>query len=481
MHPVVTPGEMRRLEQQAFQHGVSSLLLMENAAHALVDELVNMQGAAKGKAVCFFCGVGNNGGDGLAAARLFHLRGGKAYICLSGEVKTSDALINLRYAQALRLSFVESPADMPALDAAVDALFGTGLDRAPEGKAVELIDAINLLKVPVLSADVPSGFDAQTGFAYDHCVRATRTITFQYPKIGLYLTQRPDCVGELIIKDIGIPFDMLEEPLLMTLEAWELHGRLPQRSRAAHKGSSGRVLVYAGSMGMAGAAAMAAQACLRAGAGLVTLVCREDMIPILQILVPGAQCQAIQKVLKKIPAHDVLLAGCGLGQEAAVWDDLMCLYDPALPTVLDADALNLLGKNARRLGDKTIITPHVGEAGRLLDWPLQAVTASMVEAAHALHSKYDCIVALKSHCSVITDGAQTALNTVGSPALAKGGSGDALAGIMAGLLAQKTPPFEAARVACLWLGKAGRLAEERFGVHSVLTTDVLSLMGKASK
>ncbi len=131
---------MRRLEQDAFQSGVSSLLLMENAAHALVEELVSLLGNTKAKTVCFFCGSGNNGGDGLAAARLFHLLGGKSYICLSGEVKTSDALINLSYVQALRLPFVENPADLPMLDAAVDALFGTGLDRPPEGRAAELID-----------------------------------------------------------------------------------------------------------------------------------------------------------------------------------------------------------------------------------------------------------------------------------------------------------------------------------------------------
>jgi hydroxyethylthiazole kinase-like uncharacterized protein yjeF len=148
--------------------------------------------------------------------------------------------------------------------------------------------------------------------------------------------------------------------------------------------------------------------------------------------------------------------------------------------VLDADALNLLAQNPRVLGEKTIMTPHVGEAGRLLSWPLQAVNASMLEAARALHDKFGCVVALKSHCSVITDGAHTALNTVGSSALAKGGSGDALAGIMAGLLAQKVATYEAACTACLWLGKAGQMAEERFGTQSALTIDVLSLLGEAA-
>lgn len=480
MYSVVTPAQMRQLEQEAFREGVSGLLLMENAAHALVDELVNMLGAAKGKTVCFFCGSGNNGGDGLAAARLFHLRGGKAYICLSGEVSTPDAITNLRYAQALKLPIVERPMDLPLPDAAVDALFGTGLDRAPEGKPAELIDIINLLKVPVLSADVPSGLDAQTGIPYGHCVCADRTLTFQYPKLGLLLTQTPEYVGELIVRDIGLPLDLLQEPRLTALEAVELNGRLPKRSRAAHKGSNGRVLIFAGSMGMAGAAAMAAQGCLRSGAGLVTFVCQEDIIPILQMLVPGAQCRSIRKVLENVPAHDVFLAGCGLGQEASAWDAFDRLYDPALPSVLDADALNLLAKNPRVLGEKTIITPHVGEAGRLLSWPLHAVTASMLEAAYALHNKFGCVVALKSHCSVITDGARTALNTVGSPSLAKGGSGDALAGIMAGLLAQKTDPYEAARTACLWLGKAGQMAEDKFGTQSALTIDILSLLGEAA-
>ena len=478
---VVTPSEMRKLEQKAFLSGVSSLLLMENAAHALLEELVGLLGGAEGKVVLFFCGSGNNGGDGLAAARLFCLLGGKAFVCLSGEVKTPDALTNLRYAQALGLPIVQDPADLPVPDAVVDALFGTGLDRPPEGRAAALIDTINHYQVPVLCADVPSGFEAQTGQAYDHCVKATKTVTFQFPKTGLYLTQSPDHIGELVVRDIGIPSDIHPDLSLTTLEPWELHSRLPQRSRAAHKGSNGRVLIYAGSVGMAGAAAMAALACLRAGAGLVTIACQEEMFPVLQALVPGAQCLPIRKVLKQVPAHDVLLAGCGLGQETAVWDNLMCLYDPALPTVMDADALNLLAKSPRILGEKTIITPHIGEAGRLLSWPLQAVMASMPDAARILHGKYGCIVALKSHCSVITDGTRTALNTVGSPALAKGGSGDALAGLMAGLLAQGMPPFEAARTACLWLGKAGCIAEEKFGVQGALTTDIISLLGEAAK
>ncbi len=481
MLTVVTPSEMRKLEQKAFQGGVSSLLLMENAAHALVEELVNLMGSAEGKTVLFFCGSGNNGGDGLAAARLLYLLGGKAFICLSGEVKTPDALTNLGYAQAFGLPIVRDPADLPVPDAVVDALFGTGLDRAPEGRQAELIDTINRYQVPVVCADVPSGLEAQTGQAHGHCVRATRTVTFQFPKTGLYLTQSPDYVGELVVRDIGIPAVFFDEPGMTALEPWELRSRLPRRSRSAHKGSNGRVLLYAGSLGMAGAAAMAALACLRAGAGLVTIACQEELFAVLQVLVPGAQCQPIQKVLKQAPAHDVLLAGCGLGQEAAVWDNLMRLFDPAIPTVMDADALNLLAKSPRMLGEKTIITPHIGEAGRLLSWPLQAVMASMPEAARILHGKYGCVVALKSHCSVITDGARTALNTVGSPALAKGGSGDALAGLMAGLLAQGMPPFEAARTACLWLGKAGRMAEEKFGMHGALTTDVLSMLGEAAK
>ena len=481
MLTVVTPSEMRKLERRAFQGGVSSLLLMENAARALVEELIGLLGSAKGKTVLFFCGSGNNGGDGLAAARLFYLLGGKAFICLSGEAKTPDALTNLSYAQALRLPIVRDLADLPVPDAVVDALFGTGLDRAPEGRQAELIDTINRYQVPVVCADVPSGLEAQTGQAYGHCVRATRTVTFQFPKTGLYLTQSPDNVGELVVRDIGIPSVFFDEPGMTVLEDWELRSRLPRRSLAAHKGSNGRVLLYAGSAGMAGAAAMAALACLRSGAGLVTIACQEELIPVLQVLVPGAQCQPIHRVLKQAPAHNVLLAGCGLGQEAVVWDNLMCLYDPAIPTVMDADVLNLLAKSPRMLGNQTIITPHIGEAGRLLSWPLHAVMASMPEAARILHGKYGCVVALKSHCSVITDGTLTALNTVGTPALAKGGSGDALAGLMAGLLAQGMPPFEAARTACLWLGKAGRMAEEKFGLHSALTTDVLTMLGEAAK
>lgn len=476
---VLTPGQMRAAEQRAFERGVSSLLVMENAARQLVDRLSAMLGGARGRRAVFVCGQGNNGGDGLAMARLFHQRGGLATVCLLGEASTPDAGSNLRYARALGIPFIDDIEDLPAQDAAVDALFGIGLSRAPEGRAAALIKAINGLGVPVLSVDLPSGFDALSGQVYDPCVRADVTATMGWPKLGLCLTQRPELVGRLEVCDIGLPPGCLEEGLPTILEAGDLRGQLPRRSPAAHKGSNGRVLIYAGSAGMAGAAAMAALACLKAGAGLVTIACDRISLPVLQTLVPGATCRDAGHLLDQIPAHDVLLAGCGLEENEANWQILRQLMTLGRPAVLDAGALSVLAARPMNLGMDRVITPHIGEAARLLKQEVAALLRDPMGSAEALQRAFGCTVLMKSHVSIIRDAQQTALNTVGSPALAKGGSGDALGGIVAGLMAQGLPPFQAARTGSLWLGKAGRLAEKRCGLYSALTTQVIELMHEA--
>lgn len=479
MLPVISPQQMRDAEHRAFDKGVPSILLMENAARKLTEALVGMLGAAMDKRVAFFCGQGNNGGDGLAVARLFHQLGGKPYICLLGTPSTPDAQSNLSYAQALGISFVDDPSQLHDLDGAVDALFGIGLNRAPQGRGAELIEAINALQVPVLAVDVPSGFDALSGDAHQPCVQASLTVSMQYPKLGHYLTQKPDLLGELRVCDIGLPDGCLVDSGLSTLEPQDLASLLPRRSQAAHKGSNGRVLILAGSRGMAGAAAMAALGCLRAGAGLVTIACEGASLPVLQALVPGATCRDIDGLFEPLPPHDVLLAGCGLAETEASWDCLTRLYDRDKPTVLDAGALNMLAQRGMTLGANTLITPHMGEAARMLGMSVADVLQDKLKALSALQQCFGCAVLMKSHVSFISDGYHTALNTVGSAALAKGGSGDALAGIVAGLMAQGQTPFEAACVGSLWLGKAGRLAQLRHGLHSALTMDVLDLLHEA--
>ena len=480
MKQIVTPRQMRLIEETAFENGIDQLDLMERAAECVADELEEMTGL-HGKRAVFFCGKGNNGGDGLAAARIVAMRGGEPLIIMREDPATHAAGTNARRARELGIRIERELPEGLRFDAAVDALIGIGMSKRalPPGMRSD-IESINALGCPVLAVDVPSGMDALTGDCADICVRADRTVSFGWAKTGHYLSSQAERAGDLIVRDIGLGAFAREMRLIETLEEEDLRACLPKREKTSHKGNNGRVLLYCGSLGMAGAAAMAALGCLRAGAGLVYIACEESVIPVLQVLVPNAQCVPIHRALERTPRHDVFLAGCGLGQSDEIYQNLLQLYDPAIPSVLDADALNLLSLRPFLLGEKTLITPHVGEAARLLNMDAGDVAGDMLAAAESLKSRYGAVVALKSHCTVIQQGDRVSFNTVGSQVLAKGGSGDALAGIIAGLMAQGLDGFEAAGTGSLWLGKAARLAHKRMGPHSPLTGDILALLGEAS-
>lgn len=473
MLPVLTPRDMKRTEQNAFSRGVPSLLLMEHAAQTVTDALENMLGSCAGKRVLFLCGPGNNGGDGMAAARLFHQRGGAAHILLTAEPKTEEAKTQLQWARQISGIAIDihDGGALPTCDGIVDALLGTGLKGAPDGKAAALIRAANESGVPVLAVDIPSGMDGETGACTpDACIRAAVTVTFHAPKPGLYLTGCRENVGKIEIADIGL-WDMAwllpddREPECELLLP-PLLRRLAPRKLNAHKGDFGRVLIYAGSLGMAGAAIMCAKAAVTAGAGRTTVACPREIMPILQSAVPNAMCVDIAKAVQNPPAYDVLALGPGLTDGEEIWQNILALYDPNRPSVWDADALNLLARHEQTLGEKAIITPHPGEAARLLHTENAAVTADRFAAARALWEKYGCTALLKGDVSVLAHagkrGTTFALNASGTPALAKGGSGDVLCGIIAALLVNHDP-WEAAALGSLWHGLAGAVGEKKYG------------------
>ena len=465
----IDPMEMKRIETQAFAAGVPSILLMENAARAVCDALDVYQGAP----VLFVAGAGNNGGDALAAARMYALRGGKAVAWLPMGCKTEDAQKNLAYLRLVKAEIHEGKdcPDVEGLSAVADGLLGTGLTGEAHGEAKNAIEAINALHVPVVAIDVPSGIDARSG-SFGACVRAAHTVTFHRPKPGLYLTRKREYVGRITVADIGLPACMDDATGYLVSEEKDINVLLPARSMDAHKGDCGRVLIRAGSMGMAGAAAMAAKAALRAGAGLVTVQCDTEIMPILQTLVPNAMCVDRGQIVP----HDAYLAGCGVQETLENWQEMLSLHDENVPSVWDAGALNLLAKHPAQLGEKAVLTPHPGEAARLLDCTVSEVLDDMVGAAQRIRAKYGCgVVALKSSVTVIA-GEEIALNCVGTPALAKGGSGDALAGIIAALLAGGMEAFDACRCACLWHGLAARRAAEMHGVRGVLTGEVIDAL-----
>lgn len=511
--PVLTPAEMRKTEEEAFAHGIPSLLLMEHAAIKVVDVLeAELGGSCREKKVLFFCGTGNNGGDGLAAARLFKRRGGYPHVVMAGNAKTPDAKTNQNWAEEIGIpiynlaeysqqekhAFLEDGHDR--FDAFVDALLGTGFKGKPEGLMEELIraplDYFFPHDHPVIAVDIPSGMDGKTGEIPGACMPADVTVTFHAVKPGLILTKKRDYVGKIVLADIGlwdieaysdydggVDLEALREGVCYILPHSAVD--FPERPINAHKGDCGRILIYAGSMGMAGAAAMCARAAIAAGAGLTTIACPRDIMPVLQVLAPNAMCVDIEEAVQNPPAYDVLAVGCGLSQKEGVWENILKLYDPQKPSVWDADALNLLAKQPMKLGKNAVITPHPGEAARLLGWSMEKILADRFQTNRALCEKFDCTAVLKSDVTVIGEMQEDMpcyyLNAVGAPALAKGGSGDALAGILAALLHTQGPGAETAALASLWHGMAGVVGESKFGQMELTTMQLIDCLHDAEK
>ena len=506
MEELLTPNDMRKTEQRAFDAGMPSILLMEHAAMKVVDALEEELGSCKEKKVVFLCGTGNNGGDGLAAARLFQMRGGWAEIWLSGDPKTPDAKTNLKLARECRIDILnlaelpreEWPFDDENFtphqhhDGYVDALLGIGMKGEPDfiTSAMILAPYHDFGNHTVIAVDIPSGMDALNGDCPGTYMHADVTVTFHALKPGLYLSQDRDAVGEIEVADIGLNdldecyLDEKEMDLELTVPAHM--ETLPTRFLDAHKGECGRVLIYAGSLGMAGAAAMCAKAAVVAGAGLVTVTCPKEIIPILQCLVPNAMCMDIEAAVKNPPAYDVLAVGCGLSQSEEIWENILKLFNPAKPSVWDADALNMLSKHPMKLGSNAVITPHPGEAARLLNWEAEKVLDDRLAAVRQLSEKYGCMAVLKSDvtvlCEIGENGPKYFLNALGGPALAKGGSGDALAGIMAVLLHQmRLPDLDSAAIACAWHGMAGIIGEKKYGQRQLTTSQLIDCLWEAEQ
>ncbi len=496
MKMTITPAEMKALETRFMaENAVPGALLMERAAMGVCDAVARH--TDKGTAV-FLCGPGNNGGDGYAAARIWQARGGKSHIVEVTADVHGDALLNRQKAMEAGISFQNACEfeTLPLCDVIVDALFGTGLARAVTGTAGHLIhfalDA-QLHGKPVIAVDIPSGIDGATGKALGTSVRATETVTFHRIKQGLLLGDAPDYVGKITIQPIGIPLDGDpdgEYDGMTILEPGDLDTGLFARPQICHKGDFGRVVLFCGSRGMAGAAALCANAAMRAGAGLTTILCRESLLPILQTLSPGAMCavlpeqdglllpEAADVARDALARADAACIGCGLGQAPDVLPVLEVFTRSECPVVWDADALNLLASHPEYLPLKAadIITPHPGEAARLLGCRTENITGDAPSALHSLQEKCGCTVLLKGARTLITDGAKTCCNLFTSPALAKGGSGDVLAGIITALRARRMPEeftsLQAAAYGALIHGLAGIRAAKLRGENCTLPTDV---------
>ncbi|MDR0929605.1 MAG: NAD(P)H-hydrate dehydratase [Oscillospiraceae bacterium] len=471
MDYAVTPARMRALEAEyVAASGTPGALLMERAAQGIVRMLLSM---APGGAL-FLCGPGNNGGDGYAAARLFAEKNRPAQIWTFSdpEALTGDALSNMRRCAEMGIP-IEQINDLPesapaGCTAVVDALFGTGLNKPLQGIYAAAVRWINACALPVLAVDMPSGTP-------ELMVRADATITFQWKKtLHLLLPGRAN-TGALTVYDIGITTAPDASDCWLPTDA-DIPRLLPPRPLDAHKGLCGHVLAAAGSFGMAGAAALCAGGALRGGAGLVTVLCPKDTIPMVQVLSPCATCLPWEALTDAAAGKTSIAAGPGLGQSIAVTKGLAHLLALPLPQVWDADALNWLAAHPAPLGERFVITPHPGEAARLLGCATETIAKDPIAAAEALAARFGSTVLLKGATTIVLGGGRRALIASGTPGMATGGSGDVLTGIIAALLVQKLPPFEAAVLGAYLHARAGCLAAARRGVRSMTAMDLLEAL-----
>ena len=488
----ITPDEMKSLETLFMSEtGTPSILLMEHAAQGVAAAI--SRHAPKSARVLFLCGPGNNGGDGYAAARLWCSGGGQADVWEVTSAVRGDALTNRTLALLHGVHVLPSAdaVDVAEYAAVVDALYGTGLNHAIEGDAAILIHRLNdHPQIPVIAVDIPSGLDGTTGRALGaDVVRAAETVTFHRIKQGLLLRQGVEYTGKITVQpilirpgdDIDLGFDGLE-----TLSPAAL-APLFARTPALHKGDCGRAVIFCGSRGMVGAAAFCANACIRAGAGLTTLLCRESLLPMLQVLAPGATCvplpetnglltpQAARITRETLDKADAACIGCGCGLTPDVTMLLRVFAEADCPIVWDADALTLLATHdgILPLKEEDIITPHPGEAARLLEQHVEFILDEPLDALSRLHDLCGCCVLLKGARTLVSDGDATYISLYGTPALAKGGSGDVLAGLILALLGQGWEPELAARDGVYLHGEAGDRCAGSLGEYGMTPGDLV--------
>jgi hydroxyethylthiazole kinase-like uncharacterized protein yjeF len=503
MIPLLTSPQMRALDKHAIDEiGIPGMVLMENAARAVVEEIEERFEDVEFLTVAVVCGPGNNGGDGFAIARHLHLRGADVdvfLVCDPAELK-GDALTNYKLLEPIGLDVIawneHEEVALDDYDLVIDALFGTGTVRKPEGKYLQAVEAINDSPAFVIAVDVPSGVDATTGEVPGAAVFADVTVTFQCAKSGLVLPPGRDYVGDLVVAPISIPEkeDILAAAPFGLPEDEDVFERLPVRPRDAHKGDFGNVLVIAGSRGMSGAARLVGMAALRTGAGLVKVAVPESIRAevaayhpeIMTIALPetadGTIAAAAMDTLKSYAEWaDVIAVGPGFGQHEETARFLDAFLSIGKPLVIDADALNLIAahKLLPKIPADTVITPHPGEFDRLAG----KKHASFQDRAQAARD-----FAEKHHLSLLLKGAPTLcfdsngfgmVNPTGNPGLATAGSGDVLTGIVAALRAQGLNSHASAWVGAYLHGRAADLAVEDVGEASLVAGDVIEYLPEA--
>ena len=515
---VVTAAEMRQIDQDTIEGiGIPGIVLMETAGSAIVQAIEQHYPTCK--RIGIFVGKGNNGGDGIVIARQLAHTGRDVHLFLvsPSESFTGEADINLQIAKNLGLQIEEVLTDttletekgilnhIVSCELLVDAIFGTGLRGEVRGPIATIINAINNLPTPTLSIDLPSGLDADTGNPLGTCVRADRTVTIGLPKRGLLVHPGAELAGKLEVADIGFPEQVIDAQNIKVhwTTAAQASQWVPPRPSASHKGTYGRVFIVAGSTGMTGAAALASEAALRAGAGLVTLGIPKHLNPILEGLLPevmtlplpetdtGSLAASATTTILEFAERtkSVLAMGPGLSQNPETVTLVHQLVREnqeqalGLRIVIDADGLNALA-HAREtislLDTAAVLTPHPGEMARLTTTQIPILEKDRIRTAQQFANAHGVTLVFKGAPTVTgTPDGNVWINSTGNPGMATGGMGDLLTGIIAGLMAQGVPSEKAAALGVYVHGLAGDIISEKLGMPGLIASDVLKAVPEA--
>lgn len=503
---LVTASEMQQMDRQTIESfGIPGRVLMENAGRGATQVLMDRFDNITNKNVGVIAGRGNNGGDGFVIARYLAQKGSNVTVYLfteSAKVK-GDAAANLKLLMPLDISIVEMPDEKSFLahklemchqDIWVDALLGTGLKSNVKGYFKKVIEFINDLNKPVFSVDIPSGLNSDTGQVCGACIRAQATASFAFAKTGHMVFPGVEYTGNLEIIDIGIPDHIVKNirPKQYLLTQDRIRMAFKSRSPDAHKGTTGHILVVAGSIGKTGAAAMTAMSAMRAGAGLVTLAIPESLNPVLETQVLEAMTcplpetksgvigeSSFNKIMDLLSGKKCLALGPGLG-EAAQTKKLVhrLLKESPITAVIDADGLNNIAGSTRILKKAkapVILTPHPGEMAKLTDSTTESVQKDRITCARRFAKKFNAHIVLKGAKTIIAhpDG-KIFINPTGNPGMASGGMGDVLTGIIAGLVSQGFSPESAAHTGVYLHGAAADQLAEKIGPFGYLSTEVMN-------
>ena len=504
MRGVVTAAEMKALDANTIEKaGIPSLVLMERAALQTVTEIIKRVNTKDKEKILVVCGTGNNGGDGLAIARLLHLHGFKTWYYIVGneEKMTKETSSQLRTAEYYHTPRVHNLI-LDEYTTIVDAIFGVGLSRPIEGKYGELISELNQASAFKVAVDIPSGIDADTGFEKGIAFRANLTVTFAFRKRGLCFYPGRMYGGEIIVADIGIYDRDRDGSELASKAAWYIEKSdvktLPARKPWGNKGTFGKVLLVAGSKGMCGAACLSASAALHGGAGMVKIqTVEENRIP-LQSLLPEAMLTSEfdeEANRKNLNWCDVLVIGPGLGTEGSGKERMLWFLENGAkagkPVILDADGLNILAMHPqwmKLIGEQTILTPHMGEMSRLCGLDVSELKEDPVARAYQYAEKSGGVLVLKDACTVVTDrNEKLYLNLSGNSGMATAGSGDVLSGIIAAVLCmylsceeEQELSYKAA-LAVYIHGLCGDIAREKKGSHGMTAKDMIEALPEVLK